>query len=79
MDTMLKIVMKFIVYITLIVVLTVILFRGVIGALWGSHTDVGVLAAPFVGALGLCGILWIAVKLIKDLEKDRIQMDQGNN
>lgn len=75
MDNVLKIVSKMMIYVTVLIVALVILLRGVVGTLWGSHSDFGVLAAPFAGAFGLVGILWLANKMYKDLSQDINQKD----
>lgn len=70
MDNVLKIVGKAVAYAVVLIVAVALVFRGLVGTLWGSHSDIGVLAAPFAGILGFLGILWLAGRLFKDLQND---------
>lgn len=48
---------------------TVTLFRGVVGPLWGSRSDFGLVGAVGAGALGLIGLAWLAGVLFRDAAK----------
>jgi hypothetical protein len=49
--------------------LAVVLMRVIVGPLWGSGTDVGLVAAPAAFAAGVLGLGWLARLLLRDLSK----------
>ncbi|KRA65021.1 hypothetical protein ASD79_18990 [Caulobacter sp. Root655] len=49
--------------------LVVVLLRVVVGPLWGSATDIGLIAAPIAFALGIVGLGKLASVLLKDIAK----------
>lgn len=49
--------------------LAVVLMRVVVGPLWGSGTDIGLVAAPAAFAAGVLGLAWLAKVLLRDLQK----------
>jgi len=49
--------------------LAVILLRVIVGPLWGSATDIGLVAAPIAFAIGVVGLGKLASVLIRDLAK----------
>lgn len=51
------------------VVLAVILMRVIVGPLWGSGTDLGLVAAPAAFAVGILALAWLARLLLRDLSK----------
>lgn len=53
------------------VALGVVLIRVVVGPLWGSATDVGLIAAPIAFATGVIGLGKLASIMLKDLRKTR--------
>jgi len=53
------------------VTLAVVLIRVVVGPLWGSATDIGLIAAPLAFAVGVVGLGKLASIMLKDLHKTR--------
>jgi len=51
------------------VFLAIVLMRVVVGPLWGSGTDIGLVAAPAAFAVGVLGLAWLARLLLRDLSK----------
>ena len=51
--------------------LAVILIRVIVGPLWGSATDIGLIAAPIAFALGIVGLGKLASIMLKDIAKIR--------
>lgn len=51
------------------VFLAIVLMRVVVGPLWGSGTDIGLVAAPAAFAAGVLGLAWLARLLLRDLSK----------
>jgi len=49
--------------------LAVILLRVIVGPLWGSATDIGLVAAPIAFAIGVVGLGKLASVLLKDLAR----------
>ena len=49
--------------------LAVVLMRVVVGPLWGSGTDIGLVAAPAAFAVGVLALAWLARLLLRDLSK----------
>ncbi len=55
---------KAVALLTIWVVLAVVLVRVVVGPLWGSGTDLGLIAAPLAFALGAAGLIFLASRFI---------------
>jgi hypothetical protein len=55
---------KAVALLTIWVVLAVVLVRVVVGPLWGSGTDLGLIAAPLVFALGAAGLIFLASRFV---------------
>lgn len=53
------------------VALAVALIRVIVGPLWGSATDMGLIAAPLAFAIGVVGLGKLASIMLKDLQKTR--------
>lgn len=53
------------------VALVVVLIRVIVGPLWGSATDIGLIAAPIAFAVGVIGLGKLASIMLKDLRKTR--------
>jgi hypothetical protein len=53
------------------VTLAVVLIRVIVGPLWGSATDIGLIAAPLAFAIGVVGLGKLASIMLKDLRKMR--------
>jgi len=51
------------------VFLAVVLMRVVVGPLWGSGTDIGLVAAPAAFAAGVLALGWLATMMLRDLSK----------
>jgi len=51
---------KVAVFTVILVVATYLLFRVVIGALWGSGSNVGMIGAAIAGLGGVFGLFWLA-------------------
>lgn len=51
------------------VFLAVVLLRVVVGPLWGSGTDIGLIAAPAAFAVGVVVLAKLAQILLRDLSK----------
>lgn len=49
--------------------LAIVLMRVVVGPLWGSGTDLGLIAAPAAFAVGVLALGWLARLLLRDLSK----------
>ena len=58
-------------YLVVWVSLAIVLIRVVVGPLWGSATDLGLIAAPIAFALGVIGLGKLASILFRDLTKPR--------
>lgn len=68
---------KGVAYLVAWVALVVILMRVIVGPLWGSATDVGLVAAPCAFAAGVAGLIWLGTLLLKDLKKTDRQEPGG--
>ena len=55
---------KAVALLTIWVVLAVVLVRVIVGPLWGSGTDLGLIAAPLAFALGAAGLIFLASRFI---------------
>ena len=51
--------------------LAIVLLRVVVGPLWGSATDIGLIAAPIAFALGVIGLGKLASIMLKNIAQDR--------
>jgi hypothetical protein len=60
---------KFVAYVIGWLVVAVLIFRFAVPALWGSRSDLGLIAAPAAGALGVAVLAWLALILYRDLRK----------
>ncbi len=49
--------------------LAVVLMRVVVGPLWGSGTDIGLVAAPAAFAAGVFGLAKLGSVLLRDISK----------
>lgn len=58
-------------YLVAWVSLAIILIRVIVGPLWGSATDIGLIAAPIAFALGVVGLGLLASIMLKDIDKTR--------
>jgi hypothetical protein len=58
-------------YLVAWVSLAIVLLRVVVGPLWGSATDIGLIAAPIAFALGVFGLGRLASIMLKDINKIR--------
>lgn len=59
--------------------LAVILIRVIVGPLWGSATDIGLIAAPIAFALGVVALGKLASILLKSIAKDRDKIQASTN
>ena len=53
------------------VFLAVVLMRGVVGPLWGSGTDIGLIAAPLVFAAGVLALAKLGQIMLQNLGMTR--------
>jgi hypothetical protein len=60
---------KFVAYVIGWLVAAVLIFRFAVPALWGSRSDLGLIAAPLAGALGVVLLAWLALLIYRDLRK----------
>ena len=51
--------------------LAIVLLRVVVGPLWGSATDAGLIAAPIAFAVGVVALGKLASIMIRDINKTR--------
>ena len=51
--------------------LAIVLLRVIVGPLWGSATDIGLIAAPIAFALGVVALGKLASIMIRDIDKTR--------
>jgi hypothetical protein len=58
-------------YLVAWVSLAIVLIRVIVGPLWGSATDIGLIAAPIAFALGVVGLGLLASIMLKDINKNR--------
>jgi hypothetical protein len=58
-------------YLVAWVSLAIVLLRVVVGPLWGSATDIGLIAAPIAFALGVVALGKLASIMLKDIDKTR--------
>ncbi|WP_091738920.1 hypothetical protein [Phenylobacterium immobile] len=56
-------------YTILFIAAVAVLFRGVVNTLWGSGSELGLLGAVGAAALGVLGLAWFAMVLVKDVAK----------
>ncbi|MBO9710199.1 MAG: hypothetical protein J7521_18510 [Caulobacter sp.] len=56
-------------YLVAWVALAIVLMRVVVGPLWGSASDIGLIAAPAAFAVGVIGLGKLASMMLKDLAK----------
>ena len=56
-------------YLVAWVSLAVVLIRVVVGPLWGSATDIGLIAAPIAFALGVIGLGRLAALMLNDIAR----------
>lgn len=66
-------------YLVAWVSLAIVLLRVVVGPLWGSASDIGLIAAPIAFALGVVGLGKLASIMLKDIAKDRDKTRQSTN
>ncbi|MDQ0462588.1 hypothetical protein QO010_000336 [Caulobacter ginsengisoli] len=60
---------KFVAYVIGWLVVAVIIFRFAVPALWGSRSDLGLIAAPLAGAAGVALLAWLGLIFYRDLRK----------
>lgn len=58
-------------YLVAWVSLAIVLLRVIVGPLWGSATDIGLIAAPVAFALGVVGLGKLASIMIRDINNKR--------
>ena len=51
------------------VVIAVAIFRIGVAGLWGSGSDLGLIAAVVLAAAAVIGLAWLAVFMLRDLSK----------
>jgi hypothetical protein len=51
--------------------LAIVLLRVIVGPLWGSATDIGLIAAPIAFALGVVALGKLASIMIRDISNTR--------
>ena len=51
--------------------LAIVLLRVIVGPLWGSATDIGLIAAPIAFALGVVALGKLASIMLRDINKTR--------
>lgn len=56
-------------YVVVWLIAAVLIFRFAVPALWGSRSDLGLIAAPLVGAAGVAVLAWLGLILFRDLRK----------
>lgn len=59
--------------------LAVVLLRVVVGPLWGSATDIGLIATPIAFAVGVVGLGKLASVMLRTLAQDRRKTRQTTN
>lgn len=69
---------KAVAYIILFVAAVITLLRIVIGPLWGSASDLGMIAAVLAGAGGVLALAWLARVMMRDVAKG-LGPDKGEN
>jgi hypothetical protein len=69
---------KAVAYIILFVAAVITLLRVVIGPLWGSASDLGMIAAVLAGAGGVIALAWLARVMMRDVAKG-LGPDNGEN
>lgn len=60
---------KAVAYLILFVAAVVVLLRLVVGPLWGSASDLGMIAAVLAAAGGVLGLAWLARLMVRDVAK----------
>lgn len=58
--------------------LAVVLLRVIVGPLWGSATDIGLVAAPIAFAVGVAGLGKLASILIRDIARSQNSNTNGD-
>jgi len=58
-------------YLVALISLAIVLLRVVVGPLWGSATDAGLIAAPIAFAVGVVALGKLASIMIRDINKTR--------
>ena len=69
---------KGVAYVILFVAAVITLLRIVIGPLWGSASDLGMIAAVLAGAGGVIALAWLARVMMRDVAKG-LGPDKGEN
>lgn len=69
---------KAVAYVILFVAAVITLLRIVIGPLWGSASDLGMIAAVLAGAGGVLALAWLARVMMRDVTKG-LGPDNGEN
>lgn len=69
---------KAVAYVILFVSAVITLLRIVIGPLWGSASDLGMIAAVLAGAGGVLALAWLARVMMRDVTKG-LDPDKGEN
>ncbi|MDR7114543.1 hypothetical protein [Caulobacter sp. BE254] len=59
--------------------LAIVLVRVVVGPLWGSATDIGLVAAPIAFALGVVALGKLASIMLKAIAQDRAHADTSTD
>jgi hypothetical protein len=66
-------------YLVIWVSLAIVLVRVVVGPLWGSATNIGLVAAPIAFALGVVALGKLASIMLKAIAKDRANAHTSTN
>jgi hypothetical protein len=66
-------------YLVVWVSLAIVLLRVVVGPLWGSATDFGLIAAPIAFALGVLALGKLASVMLKNIAQDRDKIHNSTN
>lgn len=69
---------KAVAYVILFIAGVITLLRVVIGPLWGSASDLGMIAAVLVGAGGVLALAWLARVMMRDVARG-LAPDNGEN
>ena len=56
-------------YVVLLLAAALALFRGGVATLWGSASDLGLVAAVLLAAVGMIALVWLGGVMVRDVRR----------